>query len=70
MTSLEVIDRQGLGPKMALDKFHSICCYVVKFIVMVSRSFNRFFIDRLEIQRELYGCIRRSFVRMQKGGCP
>ncbi len=70
MTSLEVIDRQGLGPKMALDKFHSICCYVVEFIVMVSRSFKCFVIGRYEVQRELYGCIRRSFVRMQKGGCP
>ncbi len=40
MTSLEVIHRQGLGRKMALDKFHSFCCYVVKFIVMLLRSFN------------------------------
>jgi len=38
MTSSEVIDRQGMGLKMALDKFHSFCCYVVKFIVMVRCS--------------------------------
>lgn len=50
MTSLEVIDRQGLGPKMALDKFHSICCYVVEFIVMLLRSFDRFFIGRREVK--------------------
>lgn len=70
MTSLEVIDRQGLGPKMALDKFHSICCYVVEFIVMLSRSFDCFVIDRREVELELYRCIRRSFVSMQKGWLP
>ena len=50
MTSLEVIDRQGLGPKLALDKFHSFCCYVVEFIVMLLRSFDRFFIGRREVK--------------------
>ena len=50
MTSLEVTDRQGLGPKLALDKFHSICCYVVEFIVMFLRSFDRFFIGRREVK--------------------
>ncbi len=50
MTSLEVIHRQGLGPKMALDKFHSFCCYVVEFIVMLLRSFDRFFIGRREVK--------------------
>ncbi|VVO21258.1 hypothetical protein PS718_04230 [Pseudomonas fluorescens] len=70
MTSLEVIDRQGLGPKLALDKFHSFCCYVVEFIVILLRSFDRFFIGWREVKQEIYRCIRRSFVSMQKGWLP
>ncbi len=49
MTSLEVIDRQGLGPMIALDEFHSICCYVVEFIIMLACSFKRFVISRREV---------------------